>query len=210
MHFHDLRHRGNTPAATGGATTPELMHRVGDSSARTALIYQHLINGHDQAIADHAEGQVNEHADDHVDEHSTPRIKPLVGALRDISVSRALIRPQPYLMGGERDLTSYVEGLESMSYIAKALVATVAAGVAVTGMAGVASANSEGQGQAVGSPGIISGNVVQVPITVPINLCGNTLNFIGVLNPAVGNTCINADIRSDHHQFHHHAESDRR
>ncbi|MER6305296.1 hypothetical protein [Streptomyces sp. NPDC001657] len=55
MHFHDLRDPGNTLAATGGATTRELLHRLGDSSARTALIYQHLINGHDQAIADHAD-----------------------------------------------------------------------------------------------------------------------------------------------------------
>ncbi|MEU9497676.1 chaplin [Streptomyces sp. NPDC048196] len=97
-----------------------------------------------------------------------------------------------------------------MSYIAKALVATVAAGVAVTGMAGVASANSEGQGQAVGSPGFISGNVIQVPINIPINLCGNTINVIGLLNPAVGNTCINGDIRSEHYEHHHHAEFHRR
>ncbi|MET8031031.1 tyrosine-type recombinase/integrase [Streptomyces avermitilis] len=29
VHFHDLRHTGNTLAATGGATTRELMHRNG-------------------------------------------------------------------------------------------------------------------------------------------------------------------------------------
>ncbi len=26
-----------------------------------------------------------------------------------------------------------------------------------------------------------------------MNLCGNTVNVIGVLNPAFGNTCVNAD-----------------
>ncbi|MFU9036793.1 MULTISPECIES: hypothetical protein [Streptomyces] len=57
MRFHDLRHPGNTLPATGGATTRELLHRLGDSSARTTLIYQHLINGRDQAIADHADDQ---------------------------------------------------------------------------------------------------------------------------------------------------------
>jgi hypothetical protein len=47
-------------------------------------------------------------------------------------------------------------------------------------------------GAAVGSPGILSGNVVQIPIHIPINVCGNTVNVIGALNPAFGNTCINA------------------
>ncbi|MET9874256.1 chaplin [Actinacidiphila glaucinigra] len=44
---------------------------------------------------------------------------------------------------------------------------------------------------AVGSPGILSGNVIQVPINVPINVCGNGLNAIGLLNPTAGNVCIN-------------------
>lgn len=47
-------------------------------------------------------------------------------------------------------------------------------------------------GAAVGSPGVLSGNVIQVPIHIPINACGNTVNVIGLLNPAFGNTCINA------------------
>ncbi|MEH1776822.1 MAG: chaplin [Nostoc sp.] len=45
---------------------------------------------------------------------------------------------------------------------------------------------------AIGSPGVISGNVIQVPVHVPINVCGNTINVIGLLNPAFGNTCVNA------------------
>ncbi|RXS80982.1 chaplin [Streptomyces sp. TM32] len=87
-----------------------------------------------------------------------------------------------------------------MSRIAKALVATVAAGVAVTGMAGVASADAHAGGGAVGSPGIVSGNNVQVPIHIPINVCGNTINIVSALNPAFGNTCINGDVH--HHRFH--------
>lgn len=47
-------------------------------------------------------------------------------------------------------------------------------------------------GVAVGSPGIISGNVIQVPVHVPINLCGNTIDIIALLNPTSGNTCVNA------------------
>ncbi|MBQ0984914.1 tyrosine-type recombinase/integrase [Streptomyces sp. F63] len=58
VHFHDLRHTGNTLAATGGATTRELMHRMGHSSVRAALIYQHLVNGRDHEIADHVDRQI--------------------------------------------------------------------------------------------------------------------------------------------------------
>ncbi|WP_308290418.1 tyrosine-type recombinase/integrase [Streptomyces meridianus] len=58
VHFHDLRHTGNTLAATGGATTRELMQRMGHSSVRAALIYQHLVNGRDRAIADHVDEQI--------------------------------------------------------------------------------------------------------------------------------------------------------
>jgi integrase len=58
VHFHDLRHTGNTLAATGGATTRELMHRMGHSSVRAALIYQHLVNGRDHEIADYVDGQI--------------------------------------------------------------------------------------------------------------------------------------------------------
>ena|SRR5688572_2212721 len=47
-------------------------------------------------------------------------------------------------------------------------------------------------GAAVGSPGVLSGNVIQIPIHIPVNVCGNTVNVIGALNPAFGNTCINA------------------
>ncbi|MFD4710090.1 hypothetical protein ACFWN5_10435 [Streptomyces sp. NPDC058430] len=48
----------NTLAATGGASTRELMHRMGHSSARAALIDQHLVNGRDHVIADYVDGQI--------------------------------------------------------------------------------------------------------------------------------------------------------
>ena len=41
FHFHDLRHTGNNLAAASGASTRELMHRMGHGSMRAALIYQH-------------------------------------------------------------------------------------------------------------------------------------------------------------------------
>ncbi|GAA2235900.1 MULTISPECIES: chaplin [Kitasatospora] len=76
----------------------------------------------------------------------------------------------------------------------KKIVAVVAAagGLALAG-AGVASAHdgAPAQGAAVNSPGVLSGNNVQVPVHVPINLCGNTISVIGLLNPAFGNNCQN-------------------
>ncbi|MFI9769057.1 chaplin [Streptomyces sp. NPDC052415] len=54
-----------------------------------------------------------------------------------------------------------------------------------------AQADSGADGAAVGSPGLISGNTVQLPVHVPVNVCGNTVNVVGLLNPAAGNTCAN-------------------
>jgi integrase len=52
LRFHDLRHTGNTLAASTGASTRELMARMGHSSARAALIYQHATLERDRSLAD--------------------------------------------------------------------------------------------------------------------------------------------------------------
>ncbi|MFF2524280.1 chaplin ChpH [Streptomyces liangshanensis] len=75
--------------------------------------------------------------------------------------------------------------------IKKIVAAAVATGGLVLAGAGMAVADSGAQGAAVGSPGVLSGNVVQVPVHIPVNACGNTVSVIGLLNPAFGNTCIN-------------------
>jgi hypothetical protein len=41
------------------------------------------------------------------------------------------------------------------------------------------------------SPGAISGNVIQAPLDVPVNAVGNSVNVIGLVNPAFGNSGIN-------------------
>ncbi|MEV0734219.1 tyrosine-type recombinase/integrase [Polymorphospora sp. NPDC050346] len=51
FHFHDLRHTGNNLAAAAGASTRELMHRMGHASMRAALIYQHATSERDREIA---------------------------------------------------------------------------------------------------------------------------------------------------------------
>jgi integrase len=48
----DLRHTGNTLASTAGASTRELMTRMGHSSSRAALDYQHMTSDRDRAIVD--------------------------------------------------------------------------------------------------------------------------------------------------------------
>jgi integrase len=52
LHFHDLRHVGNTLASSTGASLRELMARMGHASPQAALIYQHATAERDRAIAD--------------------------------------------------------------------------------------------------------------------------------------------------------------
>lgn len=75
--------------------------------------------------------------------------------------------------------------------IKKVVAVAVATGGLVLAGAGVAVADAGAKGAAVGSPGIVSGNNIQVPIHLPVNVCGNTVNVIGLLNPAQGNVCVN-------------------
>ncbi|WNI19676.1 chaplin [Streptomyces sp. ITFR-21] len=63
-----------------------------------------------------------------------------------------------------------------------------------TGVAAPAFADSGAGAVAAHSPGVLSGNVVQVPVHVPVNVTGNTINVIGLLNPAFGNSGTNASL----------------
>jgi integrase len=51
IHFHDLRHTGNTLTADAGANLRELMERMGHSSTRAALVYLHSTSERQHAIA---------------------------------------------------------------------------------------------------------------------------------------------------------------
>lgn len=51
LHFHDLRHTGNHFAAQTGASTKELMARMGHDDMRAALIYQRATSEADRRIA---------------------------------------------------------------------------------------------------------------------------------------------------------------
>ncbi|GAA1221222.1 hypothetical protein GCM10009665_09250 [Kitasatospora nipponensis] len=77
-----------------------------------------------------------------------------------------------------------------MSVKKAAAVGAAVVGIVAVG-AGTALASSGAEGVAAGSPGVASGNNVQVPIHIPVNACGNSVDVIGLLNPAFGNTCVN-------------------
>jgi hypothetical protein len=59
-------------------------------------------------------------------------------------------------------------------------------------ISGYAHADSNADGGAARSPGLLAGNTVQLPVNVPVNVCGNTVNVVGLLNPAAGNSCANS------------------
>ncbi|MFH8564786.1 chaplin [Streptomyces sp. NPDC017988] len=74
----------------------------------------------------------------------------------------------------------------------KKSVTIVAGAVAALGMGGTSAvADAGAQGKAVNSPGIVAGNVIQVPVHVPVNACGNSVNVVGLFNPTMGNKCVN-------------------
>ncbi|GAA3307553.1 chaplin [Streptomyces cinereospinus] len=71
----------------------------------------------------------------------------------------------------------------------KGLMTVAAATGVIAAASGHAHADSGASGYGANSPGVLSGNTVQVPVHVPVNVCGNTVNVVGVLNPAIGNSC---------------------
>lgn len=73
-----------------------------------------------------------------------------------------------------------------------AAVIAAAGGVVMAG-AGMASAEATAHGYAQDSPGIVSGNNVQVPVHIPVNVCGDTISVIGLLDQAVDNHCVTQD-----------------
>ncbi|WP_055496885.1 chaplin [Streptomyces albus] len=81
-----------------------------------------------------------------------------------------------------------------MNTAKKAALVLAAAGVAAGATAGSAFATGHGAGaqaSATKSPGVGSGNLVQAPIHIPANVSGNSVNVVGVLNPAFGNLAVN-------------------
>lgn len=73
----------------------------------------------------------------------------------------------------------------------KGLITMAAAGGVLALSGGYAHADAGAAGSASNSPGVLSGNSIQVPVDVPVNVCGNSVSIGGLLNPAAGNDCGN-------------------
>ncbi|NJP48792.1 chaplin [Streptomyces sp. SBST2-5] len=73
------------------------------------------------------------------------------------------------------------------------LTAAGLASVALLATAGTAVAADGPVGAAANSPGVLSGNVVQVPIDVDVNACGNSIGLVNLLTSQSGNVCVNSN-----------------
>ncbi|MFD0025161.1 chaplin [Streptomyces sp. NPDC058382] len=73
----------------------------------------------------------------------------------------------------------------------KGLITMAAAGGVLALSGGYAHADAGASGGASNSPGVLSGNSVQIPVDVPVNVCGNSVSVVGLLNPTAGNACGN-------------------
>ncbi|MGW5354557.1 chaplin [Streptomyces sp. NPDC004031] len=93
------------------------------------------------------------------------------------------------------DLSQQAEGAASSSSAAPSAGASSQTdGAAIAAAANAAAAGGGGataRGAAEGSPGVLSGNSVSVPVDVPVNACGNSVDVVGLLNPSFGNSCAN-------------------
>ncbi|MFE2536713.1 chaplin [Streptomyces sp. NPDC059371] len=61
------------------------------------------------------------------------------------------------------------------------------------------SGEASADGRVTDSPGLISGNGLQLPVDLPVNVSGNSVNAVGVGNPAIGNQSVNG---GDHAHSH--------
>ncbi|MEW2068363.1 chaplin [Streptomyces sp. NPDC007346] len=78
----------------------------------------------------------------------------------------------------------------------KGLITMAAAGGVLALSGGYAHADAGAAGTASGSPGVLSGNSVQIPIDIPVNVCGNSVTVGGLINPTFGNNCENGTAES--------------
>ncbi|MFB7509589.1 chaplin [Streptomyces broussonetiae] len=70
-----------------------------------------------------------------------------------------------------------------------ATTAVLAGFLAMGGSVTAFAADPNPVGTATNSPGVVSGDVIQLPIDVNANVCGDSIDIIGLLNPASNNSC---------------------
>jgi LPXTG-motif cell wall-anchored protein len=70
------------------------------------------------------------------------------------------------------------------------MLAVTTSGMLMTGL-GLTVAHASTSGTTDDSTGIASGNLIQIPVNVPINLCGNQIDVIGLANSLTDTGCGN-------------------
>ena len=71
----------------------------------------------------------------------------------------------------------------------KKVMTVVAGAMLAVGGATPAMADADAAGTVADSPGVASGNLVQVPVHVPADIC-SSVDGIAVLSPTFGNFCV--------------------
>ena len=83
LHVHDLRHTGNTFAASGGGGIKDLMARMGHDGERAAMIYLHEARGADKMITSAIDAHIEAgRADNGDDDDGAAGVLAPVGRLR--------------------------------------------------------------------------------------------------------------------------------
>ncbi|WP_223837743.1 chaplin [Streptomyces venezuelae] len=100
----------------------------------------------------------------------------------------------------------------SRQVLSKGVLTAAAASGLLSIAGGAAFAHNGATAEAAHSPGVLAGNSVAVPVTFSPNVCGNTVDPAGALNPAFGNHCANGtggekDFDYSRHLSPEHAEA---
>ncbi|MEV0412637.1 chaplin family protein [Streptomyces sp. NPDC050448] len=90
----------------------------------------------------------------------------------------------------------------SRQVLGKGVLTAAAASSLLSIATGAAYAHSGAMAEASHSPGVLSGNSVSVPITLSPNVCGNSVDGGGALNPSFGNKCATTSGSDAHHADH--------
>jgi len=92
--------------------------------------------------------------------------------------------------------------------LSRSLLTAAAASSIIAATGGWASADSDADGTAAGSAGVLSGNSISAPVHVPVNVCGDSVDVVGAANPAFGDSCANTSASSTRSGASAHAHTD--
>jgi hypothetical protein len=89
------------------------------------------------------------------------------------------------------------------NHVLKKLTAAGAVAVAASGVMLLGSPANAGVSTR-GDDGVLSGNQVLIPISIPVNVCGNSVAVIGIAGAGCKGGASVGGGRRHHHHHHHH------